>query len=369
MTLVLLDPDASRRTASTGFEYPLGVYPVEPVASKPGYVEKFEAADGAEPFIDVPDAEDWEEWPDRFMFDVLLPAPRLPAFLRTVLTLLPTRVYPILDVLGNDAYREIDPYIAYDLVGLDRLMNGLIEFGPWLFEDGLVGFGAMSIEPFVYVFVDEHKIVTVRVQLDLKEKLEKILAAFDLEPVDEIAGPDSASHEHRGVLVAPAEDPSALSAEEAVEKLRTDWCLELNVAGETNVDDAGNDLGKTPWRCVIRCGTGDPGGSRYAEVLLVAGSLDEAEELAVDAIVDRCAGAEGWVEIEPVVCDRLTAEGLGAELGREPPAEAVGPGARAGVLELRWPEGEPVGGPADRTDAGGPGAGPSDGPARGSAGG
>ena len=96
--------------------------------------------------------------------------------------LLPGRVYPILDILGNDAFREVDPYIAYDPVGVERFLDVLHDHGGWLYEDGLVGFGAMSDSPFIYVYLDEHKIVTVRVESSLKERVEKTLAAFELKP-------------------------------------------------------------------------------------------------------------------------------------------------------------------------------------------
>src|SRR5690606_20568582 len=101
-------------------------------------------------------------------------------------------------VLGHDAYREVDSLVSYDLIGQERFMDAIRRFRGFFFEDGLVGFGAMSEEPFIYIFVDEHKLITVRVETALKEKVEQVLATFDLQPVDEIAGADSVAHEHRG---------------------------------------------------------------------------------------------------------------------------------------------------------------------------
>ncbi|MEM9082463.1 MAG: hypothetical protein AAGB34_02625, partial [Planctomycetota bacterium] len=144
-----------------GFRFALGVYPVEPMTPLGGYVQEFEQADGGTQFwsssADAPTGEDFEEWPDRFMYDTLVSADRLPTLARAIFSMLPTHVYPILDVLGHDAYREVDPYIAYEQVGLDRVFDAVRSFAPWLYEDGLVGFGAMSLEPFLYVFIDEHK--------------------------------------------------------------------------------------------------------------------------------------------------------------------------------------------------------------------
>lgn len=336
MSRVLLDTSLTRTTVGE-FAFPLGVYPVEALTPSAGFVQQFEAADGAEPFLSGPESEEWEEWPDRFMFDVLVPAPRLPSLVRTFLPLLPTRVYPILDILGNDDYREIDPYIAYDLVGLDRLVEGIRDFGPWLFEDGLVGFGAMSIDPFVYFFLDEHKILTIRVQLDLKDTVERLLAAYDLTATDEIRGADGVSHEHRSVLLAPPDDrPDVLTAPEIIERLRSDWALQLNVQGDTNVDDEGNELGMTGWHCIVRCLADERGPEAYAEVLLTAPSLDDAEQMAIEAISAQPPSDEGWLEVEPVSCDRVTPEHFAQLLGSDP-GEAMG---SARVCLVRWAEAE-----------------------------
>lgn len=345
MPRVLID-DALERTTVSGFRFPLGVYPVEPMKPAAGVFQQFEAADGAEPFLTTHDGgpgDDWEEWPDRFMFDVLLSAEHIPSFTRAMLPLFPGRVYPILDLLGSDAYREVDPYIAYDLVGLDRFVQGLIHYGPWFYEDGLVGFGAMSMEPFVYMFIDEHKIATVRVELDLKERVEKILAAFDLPSVPEVAGVDTVAHEHRTVLAMPDDDPTKLGPEDIVEHLRHQWLLQLNVNGENNVDDEGRPLGITAWRCMVRAVADEDAPDRYAEVLLTAPCLDDAEDLASDAVATRPptrGGDEaGWLEIEPVSADRLTPQLL-AELLREPAAPELDPPR---VLEIRWEDPGPPG--------------------------
>jgi hypothetical protein len=104
----------------------------------------------------------------------------------------------------------------------------------------------------LYIFIDEHKIVTVRAEVPLKDKIEQILHAFDLKEVPEIKGADAATHEHRGVLEAPDDRLDLLNADEIVEDLRDDWRLALNVDPDKNVDDEGEDLGITVWRCIVR---------------------------------------------------------------------------------------------------------------------
>lgn len=338
------------------FDFPLGVYPVEPLTPIEGYTLAFESADDGPPPLgeggsgggggggggggaggggggptgsgrrssprnrddepwrgggggggedddsdDGPDGLEFDDalgmdgegelepWPDRYVFDINIRASRVESLCRQLFAMLPGRIFPILDVMGNDGYREIDPYIAYDLVGLERFLDAVRRFKGWFFEDGMVGFGAMSEEPFVYIFVDEHKIVTVRVAAGAKEQVEKILRAFDLQEVDKIAGADAAVHEHRGVLDAPSNRPDLLTHDEIVEQLRDDWGLTLNVDPFNNTDENGNSLGIVPWRSVVR--VFDEGGEvRYAEVFLTADSLQGATELAVSAAEALLAG-------------------------------------------------------------------------------
>ena len=106
--------ESLKRVEVGGFAFPLGVYPVEEMAPRPGYTLHFEPADGDD------DGEDWEEWPDRYVFDIVISAARVESLCRLLFAMLPGRVYPILDILGHDAHREVDPYIAYELVSLDN---------------------------------------------------------------------------------------------------------------------------------------------------------------------------------------------------------------------------------------------------------
>ena len=275
--------DASLERVKVGeFAFPLGAYPVEPMTPKQGYEVIFEPADG--------DNEgEWEEWPDRYVFDIVISAERVEPLVRHLMAILPGRIYPILDILGHDAYREVDPFVSYELLGLDRFTDTLRRFRGFFFEDGLVGFGAMSDDPFVYLFVDEHKIITLRCRIEQRELIEGILGAFDLEEVDKPAGADAALHEHRSVLVAPMEKESILGFEEIVEELRERWRLLLNVDPESNLDDAGNELGITEWRLLARAEYDNDPLVRYIEVFLRASCIGEAEALgreAADSLFD-----------------------------------------------------------------------------------
>ncbi len=394
MTMARCRVDNSiERVQMEGFAFPLGVYPIEPVEPKPGYTITFEPADGeadagpgsasgrgggvgggrgglagedeeeleglagleSNPGEDdegLPgEVGDWEEWPDRYVFDILVPATRVEALCRSLFALLPGRIFPILDVLGQDDFREVDPYVSYDLIGIERFLDGLRRFGGYFYEDGLVGFGAMSEEPFIYVFVDEHKIVTVRAETSLREKVEAVLEAFDLEEIAELVGPDAATHEHRGVLDTPTERRDLLNAEEIVEELRDEWRLVLNVDPESNVDDDGISLGITGWRCLVRheweipaseseasresLKVGEkPTVGRYAEIFLTADCFREADELAVKQLRKMLPQAliEEWEKDEEspdvpliVASDRLSPEHFAEDVkqlgGGEPDME------------------------------------------------
>jgi hypothetical protein len=377
--------ESLERTVIDGFSFPLGAYPIEPVQPRQGYISAFEPADsgesgdagssesggggpsssrgGSASFSDTDEdsfAADtagggagepkWEEWPDRYVFEIVITSQRLEPLVRNLLTLFPGRIYPILDYLGHDAYREVDPYISYELMGMDKLLDSLRRYRGFFYEDGLVGFGAMIDEPFLYVFVDEHKIITVRCQPDLKEKIERILAAFDLEPLEEKpgkadapptggpAGADSAAHEHRGVLVTADDRPDLLTEDEIVEQLRDEWRLTLNVDPDANQDEEGKELGLVPWHCQVRCAAEGEETCRYAEVLVGARSLRDAEAMALEASDDLLPkGTEEWEEQSVVAADRLNAEML-AEVMKtrnlgEPPKEI-----EEGIIWRGWPE-------------------------------
>lgn len=343
-----------RRVVVGSFQFPLGVYPVEEMAPRPGFSMHFEAADGGE---ERPDSDaEWEEWPDRYAFDIVISNERLPALVRSFFSLFDGRVYPILDVLGNDGYREIDPYIAYDLVGPDRVFDALRDFADFFFEDGMCGFGAMSDEPFLYVFVDEHKILTVRAEVALKERVDRVLQAFDLEPTPDTAGADAAAHEHRSVLLAPPDRPELLGPDEVIERVRDAWRLLLNVDPDTNVDDQGKALGVTPWRCIVRCEYAD-GPPRYAEVVLDADCLREAEDAAFGAVEDLAQKQESpWQDAAAVTMDRLlpaqlkevlASEGLADRTaqGKAPRKGRAKPGTKAKSNPLHT---ETAGSPTDR---------------------
>lgn len=308
------DDSISRRSIGS-FEFPLGVYPVEPMTPKEGYTSEFEHADTGDGDTGI----EVEPWPDRYVYDIVIRANRMPALWFQILALMPSRVFPILDYIGHDAYREIDPYIAYEPVGVERIITLTKRFKDFFFEDGMVGFGGVSESPFFYAFVDEHKILTVRVEPELCDRVERVLGAFGLSQIDDPSGADAAAHEHRSVLLIPEDQPELLGPDEILDIARDSWRLILNVDPDSNLDDAGEDLGITPWRCLVRRET-DEETARVAEVVCTASCLREAESLSmggVDALIREGDGhrdeEEETVEASELVllrADRVAPEDI-----------------------------------------------------------
>ena len=109
--------ESIERVELGGFAFPLGVYPVEKMTPRTGYSLSFEASEGGDTGV--------EEWPDRYVFEIAVSAKRVDSVCRALFAALQGRVYPILDVLGQDAYREVDSYVSYDLIGLDRFLDAV----------------------------------------------------------------------------------------------------------------------------------------------------------------------------------------------------------------------------------------------------
>ena len=303
------------RKAVKGFKFPLGVYPVEPMTPLAGYSSEFEPADNEE------EMGDWEAWPDQYVFDIVVPIDRIEALWHQAFAMMPGRVYPIIDYIGHDAYREIDPFMSYEPIGKEKVIDAIRTYRPFFFEDGMVGFGAVTEDPFFYVFIDEHKIMTIRVETKFKEQVEQLLAAFDLESCDEPAGADSASHEHRAILVTSPDRPDLLTGDEIVERMRDYWRLILNVDPDSNVDDEGNDLGITPSRCLVRYASDQIPDDKYAEVYLTTDSLRQAEEIAQQGIMSTIEGQGDWLDVVIITADRLTNEAIKDAMKKNPKAK------------------------------------------------
>lgn len=301
MPTCMIDPSIERKSIS-GFKFPLGVYPVEPMTPISGYTQEFEPEDNAE------ELGDWEAWPDQYVFDIVVPAERVETLWQQLFAMMPGRVFPIIDYIGHDAYREIDPFMAYEPIGKEKLINAIRQYQPFFFEDGMVGFGAVSEDPFFYIFVDEHKIITVRVEPEYKKRVERLLEAFEIPEIEEPAGADAAAHEHRSILVTSSDRPELLTGDEILERMRDSWRLILNVDPDVNVDEEGAELGITPWRCLARFTTDQIPHDQYVELILTADCLRRAEEFTQDTVISKANPDGDWFDVVVISANRMTPE-------------------------------------------------------------
>lgn len=316
MPQCMIDPSIERKTIA-GFKFPLGVYPVEAMTPAVGYTSEYEPEDAGE------DMGDWESWPDQYVFDIVAPADRVESLWQQLFAMMPGRVFPIIDYIGHDAYREIDPFMAYEPIGKEKVTNALRQYHPFFFEDGMVGFGAVSEAPFFYVFVDEHKIVTVRVEPEFRPRVERLLEAFEVPLREDPAGADAAAHEHRSILVTSADRPDLLTSDEILERMRDAWRLVLNVDPDSNVDDEGKALGITPWLCLARFSTDQSPHDQYAQVVLTAPSLRRAEEMTQEHVIATANPGGDWFDVAVISANRMDPKQASGVLAEFPDAKPI----------------------------------------------
>ena len=316
MPTCLIDPNIERKTFS-GFRFPLGVYPVEAMTPQIGYTAEFEPEDVAE------DMGDWESWPDQYVFDIVVPSERVEALWQQLFAMMPGRVFPIIDYIGHDVYREIDPYMAYEPIGKEKIINALRQYRPFFFEDGMVGFGADSEDPFFYIIVDEHKIITVRVEPEYRTRVERLLEAFEIPEVEEPAGADAAAHEHRSILVTSHDRPDLISGDEILERMRDAWRLVLNVDPDSNVDDEGKTLGITPWQCLARFSTDQSPHDQYAQLVLTADCLRRAEELTQETVIKQENPGGDWFDVVVISANRISKDQTSEVLSSIPKSKSL----------------------------------------------
>ena len=137
--------------------------------------------------------------------------------------------------------------------------------------------------------------------------------------------------------------------DEVIERLRDAWDLQLNVDSTTNLDADGVELGITGWQCIVRCTPKDENApDYYAETLLTAANLAEAEDIAERAVAPQNAAGEQWEQVDVIRADRVSFEQIEEWLSSGAPGGGAGSSAarsysrdQAGLLDLRWLTGDP----------------------------
>ena len=318
------------------FQLPLGLLAEGLPQPRQGYVVAFREGE--------------EEHPDTYLFEVTISQERLRSLVRDAMDLLPGEVRGIVEVESLDAYRTLDVYLGAESISRDDFLADYHEFEPVLLEDPAIGFGANAEEPFVEVFIDGWKTVAIEVPVELKSRVEGLLADHGLGQVEHTWPPDPSDELYGDVRLRPVlevQDDQDPNIDEVVLNLRERWVLELDVDPQRNLDEQGVELGLTLWHAIVMVVPNDESAQSgaYLNVWATAGSLGELEGFIDDAL----AGQDEWIFDGIYSIERIAFDDRPDELASLPPRRSES--AIHLVSVDRWSDGEPGGewGDANRT--------------------
>ncbi len=290
------------RAVIDGFALPLGIEPGDIKPPTTGYTVTYEAG--------------MDDEPDTYSFYVAVSHERVAPILHRAFALLPARVSGIVEISSCDAYRPIDVFVGREEINLRQFLATWNECEAVLLEDGSIAAGANSESPYVEVFMDQWKGVSIIVPLDMRDDVESMLQEFGLEEVPETwpVGPDNPDLEH--TRMRPVLDSGgAVDIDDVLLLLRGDWKLELNVDPDTNIDEAGRDLGRTLWHAIVAVQEADSTSRAEVSVWATAGSLVELDSLIDEVLLSQ----PGWQPIEVYSADRIAFDERPEELSDLPP--------------------------------------------------
>ena len=300
-----LRSDLTRATIGD-FALPLGVEPGVLPAPTQGYTLKFsQAAD---------------DGPDTYSFDVVVSHEKLASLLLDAFeALLPDEVFAIVEVGSRDAYRSTDVFISAEPIPKPEFIDSWKSYEHVLLEEGTIGAGANSDDPYVEVFIDHFKGLFIQVPVDLRDPTEALLQRAGLKEVGE-TWPTSVQDLPMDVtMVRPvvvAEEGQHDIMDELLFELRQVWSLDLNIDVERNIDDSGRNLGLTLWYAeAILEHSEDSNLITHATIWATAGSLAELAKLIEQAIA-RCGP---WRFIDFYTVDRVAHDERPEELVNLPP--------------------------------------------------
>jgi hypothetical protein len=280
------------RAVVDGFALPMGIEPNGLPAPVQGYTVAYTPGE--------------DDDPDTYVFRVVVSHERLARILHRTFDLLPADVYCIIEVGSRDAYRAVDVYLGGETVSLDQFRETWRRYEPLLLEDASIAAGANSEEPFVEVFVDMWKSISIHVPLAMRDEVEVMLQEFDLDEVPETWPDDDGPEDDIMPHVRPVLDLSderLLDIDDVLLELRHELRLELNIDPESNIDDAGRSLGLTLWRATVIVEPTDSHAENaaYAAVWATAGSLIEMEQLIEHAMSEQ----QQWQLADIFTIDRI----------------------------------------------------------------
>jgi hypothetical protein len=295
-----------QRIVIDGFALPLGIAPGRIEVPTPGYTVGY--------------CSGRDDDPDTYSFYVAVSHERVAPIVRRAMELLPDTVCGIVEITSRDAYRPIDVYIGQDDIPLRRFLTTWRRCEPVLLEDASIAAGANSEDPFVELFLDQWKGLSIIVPLSMRDDVESILEGFALDEVTQRwpVGADNPALEES--QIRPVLAPSGAGGpdlDDVLTVLRREWRLELNVDPDTNVDEAGRKLGMTLWRALVGVQSRSAAAEDSADLSIwaTAGSLSELEVL-IDGVISV---GQQWHNAEVYATDRVAYDERPEELSNLSP--------------------------------------------------
>ncbi|MBX3372426.1 MAG: hypothetical protein KF817_01215 [Phycisphaeraceae bacterium] len=272
------------------FALPLGLVPRELPAPGQGYTLDYVAE---------------EEDQDAYRFHVVVSHEKLSPLIADLFALLGDHVDAVLEIGARDAYRSTDVYYSREPLPKSRFEEVWREVEPILLEDGIVGAGAVSVDPDVEIFIDEWKGIFVIVPVEMRARVTAILGRHGLPERPECWPEFDDARLDRLVEVRPVlavDDEFDPDIDELLYQLREAWDLELDVDPERNVDESGRELGYTLWHVLsVLERADDPRVGAYMSIWLTAANVDQVEHL-----VEQEAGRHPqWRFIDFYAIDRV----------------------------------------------------------------
>jgi hypothetical protein len=320
-----------KRSVIDGFELPLGIEPLKLKPPTQGYTIAFNPGE--------------QDEPDTYTFQVVVSHGRLVPIIEKAFEMLPDEIVPIVEIGSRDAYRSLDVYLGREAIPLSEFLDVWVAFKDILVEDAAIGIGANSEEPFVEVFLDSWKTLTIHVLTEMRDEVEAMLQSFDLEEVPETwsSGEDESDLDPRSQIreVLEIVDEHSPDIDELLLQLRQVWDLELNIDPETNVDESGRRLGLTLWHAyvLLEAADGDETRGAYLSLWATASSFAEVEGMIHAALAEY----PEWSFGEIYTLDRISYDDRPNDLADLPPRRLK---SQVHMVQIdEWGEGNPPGGP------------------------
>jgi hypothetical protein len=148
---------------------------------------------------------------DHIEYRVVLPPQKLITIFDTLLNdLMPSEVFGIYEEFSFDAFRDTDSYMSSDAVALDRLKGAWKAYREFIVEDGKTGFGAVSFDPCLELFIEEHGGLYLSGSVEFAGRIEELLEHHGVPEVESLRTIDNFEHQHREVLHVEESDDTTM---------------------------------------------------------------------------------------------------------------------------------------------------------------